>query len=111
MPEYAWRCTCGERTTTVSSIHDGPVAPSCSSCGGVTVRDYRAANLQLAIGDLKRTNRVGHSASLFLPDAQYFESPTDPDGTKGIKEWNETHIPKGHSGRTRPGVRESKTYY
>ena len=74
-------------------------------------RDYRRDGLQLSIAGLKASNRVGHNRDLFLPDTKYFESPADPDGTKGMRKWNSEHEPKGHAGRTRPGVRESKVNF
>jgi len=107
---YSWYCPeGGETEVTQSPIDIGPVAPECH--GSPMLRDYRADSPVFATAELRKTNRVGHDASLFLPDTKYFESPADPDGTKGMRKWNEEHEPKGHSGRTRPGVRESKAVF
>jgi hypothetical protein len=57
---------------------------------------------------LKREReRGGPSAvrDLFLPTAKELAGPDDPDGSKGIREWNETHDPK--PGNTRPMRPES----
>ena len=110
MATYSWRCQESDcREITHGSITVGPVAPICHD--QPMLRDYRADRLQLSIHDLHQSNRVGHNAAHFLPDAEYYKSPTDPDGTKGLRKWNEEHIPKGHSGRTRPGGRELKQVF
>lgn len=109
MAAYSWRCEeCESREITHGSIADGPVAPTCH---GLMGRDYRADGFGLDISGLHKSNQVGYEASHFLPTAGYYQGPNDPDGTKGLKKWNAEHIPKGHSGRTRPGGRELKTYF
>lgn len=37
-------------------------------------------------------------AELFLPNNDEFISPSDPDGTKGMRNWHETHRPKEGAG-------------
>jgi len=36
----------------------------------------------------------------FLPTARDFAGPADPDGTKGLQEWGDTHEPK--NGNSKP---------
>ncbi len=74
-------------------------------------RDYRADAPQFDLADLRKQTQVIHDPSFVLPDADYYKSPTDPDGTKGLRQWNREHEPKGHSGRNRPGGREMKTSF
>ncbi len=40
-------------------------------------------------------SRNTSSKSDFLPSTKDFESPTDPTGEKGMKDWKDTHIRKG----------------
>jgi hypothetical protein len=65
----------------------------------------------LSLGNLRQLKgereRGGSSAmrDLFLPTAKEVAGPGDPDGSKGIREWNETHDPK--PGNKRPMRPES----
>jgi hypothetical protein len=73
-------------------------------------RNYKAEGMTANMRELRR-EREGINAALVLPTAADYKGPTDPDGTKGLRQWNEDHSPKGHSGRTRPGGREMKVSY
>lgn len=65
-------------------------------------RDYKSENAGFFIPShmsSKNTSSWGD----FLPSAKDFESPTDPDGAKGIEQWNETHQPApGNKSPRRP---------
>lgn len=66
-------------------------------------RDYRAENVGVQVAGLRAERERGGSSAvrdLFLPTAKELAGPGDPDGTKGIREWNETHDPK--PGNKRP---------
>lgn len=59
------------------------------------VRDYRAE--AVGIGEGVRVSRTGtniEQARLVLPNNGDFAGPGDPDGTKGMREWHDTHEPK-----------------
>jgi hypothetical protein len=74
-------------------------------------RFYRADKLHASLVELKKARNGFADASLFLPTTEDYKSPVDPDGTKGLRQWNEDHSPKGHSGRTRPGGRDMKVSF
>ena len=90
---YCFKCTgCGarvERTSRDIPLHD------CPSEGHV-IRDYLAENV--GIGEGVRESRREHTNSgyrdLFLPTADDYKSPDDPDGQKGLREWADTHGPR-----------------
>ena len=44
---------------------------------------------------LHMSSRNTSSKSDFLPSEKDFEAPGDPDGSKGMKEWKDTHKLKG----------------
>jgi hypothetical protein len=57
-------------------------------------RDYRAEAAGVQTLQLKRERETGGSSAvrdLFLPTAKDYAGPSDPDGSKGIREWNDTH--------------------
>lgn len=63
----------------------------------VMVRDYRAENVAPQVLPLKREREAGGPSAvrdLFLPTAKDFESPSDPDGQKGIRAWADEQKPK-----------------
>ena len=84
-------------------IAEGPpeTAPLCELCGEPLRRIF---NLNLGnITQLRGERERGGSSAvrdLFLPTAKELAGPGDPDGSKGIREWNETHDPK--PGNKRP---------
>lgn len=60
------------------------------------MRDYRAENVGINVDDLKRARDVGGVSAardLFLPTAKEYESPSDPTGQKGLREWADRHQP------------------
>ena len=85
---YCYKCkSCG--TQQVSKDPKYAVLDVC--CNSVSIiRDYRAENAGFVVpGYMKSSNTSGRDD--FLPTAKDYESPSDPDGGKGIREWNENH--------------------
>jgi hypothetical protein len=98
---YVFRCdVCGERAE--QSARE-PV-PWCIHRELAIVRpiepmrrDYRAENVAPQVVQLKREREAGGSSAvrdLFLPKAKDFESPSDPDGEKGLRAWADETKPK-----------------
>lgn len=59
-------------------------------------RDYRAEAASPQVANLKREREAGGRSAvrdMFLPTAKDYESPSDPDGSKGITKWAEEHAP------------------
>lgn len=99
---YCFRCTeCGE---SVESSNRNPYPTH--DCGGQLRRDYQAEGAAPHVVALKREREAGGRSAvrdMFLPKAKDFESPSDPDGTKGISKWNEEHGPRaGNKNPLRP---------
>lgn len=66
----------------------------CPYCGKIAVvRDYKAETKTTLIPAYMRAGASDKSD--FLPSEKDFESPTDPTGEKGMKEWKDTHKVKG----------------
>jgi len=69
-------------------------------------RDYRAEGVGFSIPGRAKERRYedkNELRDLFLPTAEEFISPDDPDGSKGIDHWNETHVPaEGNTNPIRP---------
>lgn len=89
-------------------------APFCGSCGSFSVRrDYQAEAVGLGSGvKMSRDGTLGDQARMFLPEAKDFAKPGDPDGIKGLNNWNETHGPRPTNNKPRrpdrpPGSRRS----
>lgn len=98
MAVYVYLCETGH--SFQSAIHGLEQCPTHIS--GVR-RDYRAEKVGFEVVSLRREReRGGPSAvrDLFLPTAKELAGPGDPDGTKAIQEWNDTHDPK--EGNRRP---------
>lgn len=77
------------------------IAPSCHDT--TMARDYRAEAAGVQTLQLRRERETGGSSAvrdLFLPTARDYAGPTDPDGSKGIRQWNDEHAPG--SGNKRP---------
>lgn len=53
------------------------------------IRDYRAERVGINVSQLNREM----DPNLILPSAKHFESPSDPDGSRGLKKWLETYEP------------------
>lgn len=108
MAQYTFACPeCGKYECVEAPVATGPRAPVCH---GPMKRNYRADGIRSNLRDLKR-EREGFTKELFLPTAEDYKSPGDPDGTKGLRQWDEDHSPKGHAGLTRPGGRELKASF
>jgi hypothetical protein len=77
------------------------MAPVCGEDTEIPMdRDWKAEGV--AVGRGVRVSRDGtmrEQAQLFLPDNDEFKGPGDPDGTKGARQWLETHQPKEPGGR------------
>jgi hypothetical protein len=102
MPSYAFRCRgCGATDTLVSPMYEIEgteltcETPDCPV--GWMTRDYRAENVGLnGMVEMKRVREEGGNSAvrdLFLPTAKDFESPEDPDGSRGVRAWNDEHEP------------------
>lgn len=93
MATYCYRCSvCGEPWVTT---HWNLAGEECFACErGAFRRDYRAEGASFNEATLRRT-RDGNAAyrDQFLPTMKDFESPSDPDGSKGIRKWNDEHSP------------------
>lgn len=75
--------------------------PLCEVCGGELRRVF-TLNLGNVTSLKRERERGGMSAvrDLFLPTAKELAGPGDPDGSKAIREWNDTHEPR--MGNKRP---------
>jgi len=106
---YCFRCrNCGAVTTASTQSMGQYVC----YCGSSWVRDYRAENVGVAVQMLKDEREAGGRAgydNLFLPNNDDFKGKGDPDGTKGMRNWRETHQPKDTNHKPRwPGTVEKK---
>ena len=88
---YCYTCPCG--------TWEASVAAAVAICANnhMAVRDYRAEGVGLGnIVEIRRES--GHTKSeirdLFLPTLKDYQSPSDPTGERGLRQWNETHGPK-----------------
>lgn len=89
---YCYRCkTCDARFQRPYNV--------TGHCNGLddVVRDYRAENVGMEVAGLRRLRDNGGTEKgyrdQFLPTAKDYESPSDPDGSKGIRKWNDEHSP------------------
>jgi hypothetical protein len=105
MALYCYRCPeCGRLTEST----ERDLAPTCPTHieSGVFVamrRSYRDEGVSPQVANLKREREAGGPSAvrdMFLPTAKDYESPSDPDGSKGLSNWAETHAPA--SGNKRP---------
>jgi hypothetical protein len=88
-------------------------APACIRHELYMVRDYKAEGVGIGSGvRVSRDGTVSEQAKQFLPDNSEFAGPGDPDGTKGMREWHETHQPKESVRRQvqLPGHIEKKSF-
>ena len=102
---YCFKCPeCGARQET--RAYD--TVPWClfdhGRSGAVPMqRDYRSENAAPAVTQLKKEREAGGRRAirdLFLPTTKDFESASDPDGEKGLRQWADETKPK--DGNTKP---------
>lgn len=63
-------------------------------------RDYSSEGVGIGAGvRVSRTGTVADQARLVLPTNADFKGPSDPEGTKGMREWHDTHVPAASSQR------------
>lgn len=105
---YMFKCkTCGTKHASFSP--EPSSLGLCTHCAsGQIVRDYRAEGVTPATAGLKREREGKDNAWFrdnFLPTADDYKSPEDPDGSKGLKQWNDEHIPAdGNKHPVRPEI-------
>lgn len=103
MAQYSFKCTtCTQVAEVTASVTESYPVPHCSEHGSM-VRDYRVDSPAAAVANLKRERDMGGSRAmrdLFLPTARDFESPADPDGQKGLRNWADSHAPR--DGNSKP---------
>lgn len=89
---YAFKCSNGH-TKDVHRAAGDTHCPICV-CGETMVRDYRTEwKSQAVVIPPYMSSRNTTQKSDFLPEAKDFESPDDPTGENGMKEWKDTHEP------------------
>lgn len=90
---YCFVCPNGHRT---QAQNRDPLGYDCYDCGEPLRRDWQTEGV--GIGEGVRESRREHTNSgyrdLFLPTADDYKSPDDPDGQKGLRDWAETHGPR-----------------
>lgn len=76
------------------------------------LRDYKAEGVGIGSGvRVSRDGLVSDQARLFLPTNDDFKGPGDPDGTKGMAQWRESHAPRpGNKKPFWPGEVERKVF-
>lgn len=91
---YCYKClVCGQRWEGNAGTYD------CYEIGAdhVVRRDYRTEAAGFSGVSQLRKEREGNGREalrdLFLPTADDMSSPDDPDGSKGLNDWNERHVP------------------
>jgi len=60
------------------------------------VRNWRGESVGVSVGNLRNERNEGKDGlkRMFLPHNDDFKGPGDPDGTRGMAEWRETHQPR-----------------
>lgn len=90
---YCFKCRVCGRTATHSKTNWSVACP----CGREMSRDYRAEGVgATGLVQLKRERDIGGREAYrdqFLPTAKDYAGPGDPDGEKGIRQWNDEHQP------------------
>lgn len=91
---YAFKCdSCGHKQDERREAGNS-LSPVCV-CGVEMKRDYRTEWLsQETHIPMHMSARNTSQNSDFLPSTKDFESPTDPTGENGMKEWKATHTTK-----------------
>ena len=90
---YCFRCVeCNELVES----HSRYPYPT-HACGGQLRRSWRDENVAPQTLQLKREREAGGRRAMrdtMLPVQKDFESPEDPDGSRGIREWADGMKPK-----------------
>lgn len=96
MATYVYTCPHGQSHVN-APMQEGPPAeaPFCPVCDAPQKRVW-SFGLNNIVELRRERERGGMSAvrDLFLPTAKELAGPGDPDGSKAIREWNDTHEPK-----------------
>jgi len=101
---YVFTCPeCGRYVET--SVREPSPSCACKKMAHPTemARNYRAEAASPQVANLKREREAGGRSAvrdMFLPTAKDYESPSDPDGSKGIRKWADEHAPA--DGNKRP---------
>ena len=96
MAIFCYRCKeCG--TGYEVSAPTPPIGGACGCTNEPLIRDYRAEGVGTNLGELRKSLHPDFHESLFLPEAKDYISKDDPDGSKGIREWNENHEPRSQN--------------
>lgn len=96
---YCFKCKdCGARGESTRAL------TWCLECGGDNVvRDWKAEGVGIGTGvRVSRTGTDRDQRDLFLPSAKDYAGPGDPDGSKGIRNWNAEHEHMGGGKPLRP---------
>ncbi len=101
---YVYRCSAGHPFE--SYIHGATQCPM--HFGTEVTRNYQAENVTPNVAALQR-EREGRDTEWFkqnfLPTADDYKSPDDPDGSKGLRQWNDEHAPRdGNKNPARPDM-------
>lgn len=106
MTTYCFKCrNCGDTWTSAAAEYE------CFCTQPDVVRDYRAEGVGIGGGvKVSRDGTLRDQAELFLPTNRELAGPGDPDGTKGMREWRETHSPKSEKNHVWPGEVEKTTF-
>lgn len=116
MATFLFRCgTCGTRFNAATPDLSGETLLPCIVCMSFDLkRDWRGEAVGVNVGNLKREREGGGKEAqkrLFLPSNDDFKGPGDPDGTKGMREWRDTHQPRPSNTKPDwPGHVEKKVY-
>lgn len=111
MATYLYRCTTCNQRLSVDFMLPEDEASHCQEHD--VKRDYRGEGVGIAIANLKqeREHSYEERAAGMLPSNKDYMSASDPDGTKGIREWRETHHPAADNKKPYwPGTVEKKSF-
>ena len=92
MAFFSYKCKNEHFTVAPFSMGQAPEEISCHSCDWPAQRDRVAdyKNQTITLPNYMRAAVRVDSADV-LPNAKMYEGPGDSDGSKGFKEWKDTH--------------------
>lgn len=95
MATYSFKCgMCDNKLDATRAVGDN--RPPVCQCGTTMNRDLRREwDSQEVHIPVHMSAKNTSNKSDFLPSAKDFEAPGDSDGSKGMKEWKDTHKLKG----------------